>query len=87
MTRKDKALEVLRNGGYFRKALETQYRGSEKLVTRLRDKGGNVVGGIGYKTWAELYDAGLLSWRQAPKSTTWPSEYVLSAKGAAEFGA
>jgi hypothetical protein len=36
-SRAQKALEVLKAGGKFRKALETQFKGGEKFAMRLRD--------------------------------------------------
>lgn len=75
-----RAHAVLQSGGYFRKQLESQYRGGEKFETRLRDASGQVVPGIGYKTWAELSDAGLLASRPVPRSTVWPSEWGLREK-------
>ena len=77
MSRTEQALEVLKSGGFFRKQLETQYRGGEKFVTRLRDNSGHVVKGVGIKTFFELEDAGCLSHRPCLSSSTWPSEYVL----------
>lgn len=75
--RYEKALNVLKNGGYFRRQLESQYRGGEKFVARLRDKSGAVVKGVGEKTYYEFVNAGLLQWRDCPKSSVWPEEYVL----------
>lgn len=75
-----RAYEALQAGGYFRKQLESQYRGGEKFETRLHDASGQVVPGIGYKTWAELSDAGLLASRPVPRSTVWPSEWGLREK-------
>ena len=47
LTRIQIAIETLHNGGYFRKALESSYRGGEKFCMRLRDAHGHVVrGGI-----------------------------------------
>lgn len=75
-----RAHAVLQSGGYFRKQLESQYRGGEKFETRLHDASGQVVPGIGYKTWAELSDAGLLNSRPVPRSTVWRSEWGLREK-------
>jgi hypothetical protein len=75
--RKQKALEVLREGGYFRSELETQWKGGEKFEYRLRDKDGHVVKGIGYQTYKELENEGLLKWIESPKSSTWPTTYIL----------
>lgn len=75
-----RAHSVLQSGGYFRKQLESQYRGGEKFETRLHDASGQVVPGIGYKTWAELSDAGLLNSRPVPRSTVWRSEWGLREK-------
>lgn len=78
-----KALEVLNNGGYFRKALETQYRGGEKFEYRLREKNGMVVRGIGFATHYELLKAGYLTNRACERSTVWPEEWVLSREALA----
>lgn len=75
-----RAHAVLQSGGYFRKQLQSQYRGGEKFETRLHFASGQVVPGIGYKTWAELSDAGLLASRPVPRSTVWPSEWGLREK-------
>lgn len=72
-----RAYEALQAGGYFRKQLQTQYRGGEKFETRLHDASGQVVPGIGYKTWAELSDAGVLASRPVQRSSAWPSEWEL----------
>lgn len=77
MTQQQKALEVLAAGGYFRKQLETQYRGGEKFVTRLRYASGTIVKGVGIKTFFELESAGKLQWRECASSSVWPSEWVL----------
>lgn len=75
--RSELALEVLASGGYFRKALESSYRGGEKFETRLRTSSGSVVAGVGYKTWLELSKAGRLASRACARSSTWPEEWVL----------
>ena len=77
------ALNILKDGGYFRKQLETQYRGGEKFETRLRDKDRKVVKGLGIKTFFELQDAGLLQYRPCPSSSTWPEEWILRDKAPA----
>ncbi|HWQ39162.1 MAG TPA: strawberry notch C-terminal domain-containing protein, partial [Burkholderiales bacterium] len=71
-----KALAVLRDGGYFRKQLERVFGGREQFVTRLRDKNGTVVPGIGPKTFFELQK--LLRRRDVPSGSTFPEEWVLS---------
>ena len=71
------ALEVLREGGYFRKALETNYHGVEKFVTRLYTADNKVVKGVSIKTFFELEDKGLLKFRPTPASSVWPTEHVL----------
>jgi hypothetical protein len=74
--RAKKALAVLEAGGYFRKALETQWRGGEKFAMRLRNANGHVVAGYGFKTFYALEDAGLLQQRDCAPSSVWPSEWV-----------
>ena len=76
-TRTEKALQVLASGGYFRKQLESHYHGGEKFKLRLRDAKGQVVAGIGPKTFYELEDAGKLASRPCASSSVWPQEWVL----------
>lgn len=76
MTKIDRAIEVLKDDGYFRKQLETNYHGQEKFVTRLRNKHGQVIKGIGIKTFFALEDEGVLVQRHVRASSTWASEYV-----------
>jgi hypothetical protein len=77
MTKTERALEVLKSGGYFRKQLESTYRNGEQFKTRLRDANGHVVSGIGIKTFFALEDAGKLAYRPCTSSSVWPSEYQL----------
>lgn len=70
-----KAMDVLKSGGYFRRQLETQYRGGEKFCYRLRDKAGAVIKGIGFQTFSELEKS--LTTRSCPSSTVWPTEWIL----------
>ena len=76
-TRATKAIEILKAGGYFRKALETQYRGGEKFTTRLRYHNGQVAKGFGFQTEAELSKAGWLQRKDCAQSSTWPTESEL----------
>lgn len=82
-SRAQQAVEVLKAGGKFRKALETQYRGGEKFQMRLRDAQGRVVKGFGFQTFYELVDARLLAYVHAHDSVSsvWPQEWVLCAEG------
>ncbi len=73
------ALDTLNAGGYFRKALETGYRGCEQFKMRLRDHNGRIVKGVSFKTFYELQDMGLLTSRPCLSSSTWPSEFELIA--------
>ncbi len=70
-------VSLMKEGAYWRHALESSYRGGEKFHHRLKLKG-FVVSGFGSKTFFELEKAGLLKWMECPKSSTWPSEYILS---------
>lgn len=81
--RAEKALEILKAGGKFRKALETEFRGGEKFHMRLRDENGQVVKGIGFQTFYELIDAGKLSYQHPynSKSSAWPQEWILCPEG------
>jgi hypothetical protein len=78
--RTEKALAVLKAGGYFRKALETQYKGGEKFMMRLRDSTGAVVKGVGFQTFFELKDLGMLERRECVRSSAYPEEYALKAE-------
>jgi hypothetical protein len=82
-SRAQKALEVLKAGGKFRKALETQFKGGEKFAMRLRDAQGQIVKGVGFQTFYELVDAGTLSFQRAHDSVSsaWPQEWVLCGEG------
>lgn len=75
--RAEKAVEILKAGGYFRKALETQYKGGDKFMMRLRNAKGQVVKGYGFQTFFELQDASMLAWRECASSSAWPEEYQL----------
>ena len=73
-----RALAVLRAGGFFRHALETNsYTRREQFQTRLYGSDRKIVRGVGIKTRFELEDAGLLTTRPCPSSSTWPTEYVV----------
>jgi hypothetical protein len=82
-SRGQKALEILKAGGKFRKALETQFKGGEKFAMRLRDAQGQIVKGIGFQTFYELVDAKVLSYHRPHDSVSsaWPQEWVLCGEG------
>lgn len=74
------ALEVLRAGGKFRKALETdRFTRREQFQTRLLEAGGHVVSGIGFATRVELEAAGLICYQHPhdARCSAWPEEWVL----------
>ena len=71
---------LMMEGAYWRKQLETQYRGEEQFVTRLRSAAGHVIHGYGFKTWAEMETAGKLSWRECSSSSVWPTEWALKVE-------
>ncbi len=73
------AVEVLRAGGYFRKALERSWQGGEKFVTRLRTANGQVVKGVGASTRIAMEKAGMLVRRECARSSVWPEEWSLKA--------
>lgn len=75
MSRTEQALKVLQEGGYFRKQLESQYRGGEKFVTRLRNAEGYVVKGVGFQTFVELESQ--LEYKECASSSVWPQEWKL----------
>lgn len=83
--RAEQALEVLKAGGKFRKALETQYRGGEKFAMHLYDAGGKVVKGFGFQTFYELIDAKKLTYVHPydARSSAWPQEWFLCGEGQA----
>lgn len=70
------AVEVLKAGGFFRKALERTYMG-EKFVTRLRTATGGVVKGVGFATFAKFEEEGKLIRRECAPTSAWGREYVL----------
>lgn len=78
MNRTETATAVLAQGGYFRKQLEIKYMGREQFVTRLRDANGQIVRGVGFKTWAELQDSGKLRSRSCAPSSCWPEEWIAA---------
>lgn len=79
--RTQQAIEVLKSGGYFRRQLETQYRGGEKFVYRLRAADGSVVKGFGFQTYRKLQ--GQLVRKECCSGSTWPSEWQLPESVAA----
>ena len=82
MTKTEIALQVLQEGGYFRKALETDsYTHREQFHYRLRRADRSIVKGIGIKTYFALESH--LTMRACPSSSTWPTEWVLLSEQAA----
>lgn len=75
MTKTTKALETLKAGGYFRKALERSYHGGEKFKTRLYTAGGDVVKGVGEVTFYALLDAKALRNRDCIRSSAYAQEW------------
>ena len=80
VNRTQQAIEVLSAGGFFRKALETQYRGGEKFAYRLHDATGAIIKGVGFVTFTELESQ--LMTRDCARSSVWPTEWVLRKAGA-----
>lgn len=76
--RAERAIEVLKSGGYFRYALERHYHGGEKFKMRLRSATGQVIAGVGHAACHELRAKGLLRQRSCPVSSTWPQEWELA---------
>ena len=76
--REELALDTLKAGGYFRKALETGYQGREQFAMRLRDASGQVVKGVGYATWSKFNDMLVLKLRPVVIGSTWPTEWDLA---------
>ena len=74
--RAQSAIELMKDGAYWRKQLETQFRGGEKFKTRLY-KSGYPIKGFGFQTYNEMERAGLLQWRECPSSSVWPTEWTL----------
>lgn len=78
-----KALDVLAAGGFFRKALETSFRGGEQFVVRLHPAGSGgwrsqAVRGFGFQTLHELQAAGLVSRRDCFVGSTFAQEWQLA---------
>lgn len=82
--RATEALAIMQEGGYWRKALETSFIGGEKFETRLRYANGGIATGVGFKTFTEMQDAGLLQRREVPKSTVYAEEWGLREKPLAQ---
>jgi hypothetical protein len=74
----EKALELMKEGAYWRHALESGWHG-EKFETRLR-LGGTVVKGFGFEARIEMELAALLVSKSVPKGSTWASEWVLKTE-------
>lgn len=81
MTKTAKALETLKAGGYFRKALERSYLGGEKFKTRLYTAGGEVVKGIGEVTFYAMLDAKALRSRECIRSSAYAQEWDYQGEG------
>ncbi len=77
--RERRAIEVLKEGGYFRRQLERVYGGREQFVYRLHDAAGRVVPGFGFQTQNRLHQVGALRSRACASSTVWPSEWELAS--------
>lgn len=75
--REQQAIEVLKSGGYFRRALATQWRGGEKFETHLYAANGLKVPGIGYQTKVNLES--MLRSRECARSTVWTTEWVIAS--------
>lgn len=75
MTKTAKALETLKAGGYFRKALERSYQGGEKFATRLYAANGDVVKGVGAVTFYAMLDAKSLRSRECIRSSAYAEEW------------
>lgn len=76
--RSTKALELMKGGAYWRKALEKTYMG-EKFCMRLKSAAGGTIPGFGFKTFYELESAGALASKECLSSSTWPTEWKLAA--------
>lgn len=76
--RAQRALEVLKSGGWFRYRLERDsYTGREQFQTRLVAAGNHVVKGYGFAVKDELERAGLIKENFA-KGTSVSSYYELA---------
>lgn len=76
--KKQKTMETLKDGGYFRMQLERNYMGVEKFVYRLLNKDRQVVKGIGYQTYLDFEKEGLLKRKSCVVTSVWPQEWELS---------
>ncbi len=77
--REQRAVEVLKEGGYFRRQLERVHSGREQFVYRLHTASGGVVPGFGFQTQNNLHAMGALRSRSCPVSTVWPSEWEYAS--------
>lgn len=80
MSKLEKAKAILAAGGYWRKALESSYRGGEQFQIRLRNERHFVVKGFGFATHKQMLEADLLASRVTAPSSLWPEEWVLKVK-------
>lgn len=72
------AIEVLRNGGYFRNALENGYMGREQFKTRLYTADRRVVAGHGPASLRAV-QAHVTLTQRSERSSVWPTYYTLAA--------
>ena len=75
--REKKALDVLKNGGYFRSELENNYFGVEVFKYHLFTKEGETVKGVGIKTFLHFQEKKLLKRKECVLYSTFPSEWEL----------
>ena len=78
--RENQAFEILKTGGYFRHALETdRYTHREQFQTRLRNSHHQVIKGVGFATQTKFETLGLLR-KVMETSSVWGTNYYLSSE-------
>lgn len=79
------ALETLSNGGFFRYALERNYRGIEKFTARLFAGFRRPVKGVGYATLRAFEADGLIVRRECFVGSAWAQEWEMEPTVAALY--
>lgn len=85
------AVSTLQAGGRFVRKLEPNFRGHLKMTTRLQNSAGQVIPGVGYATFRELVDAGLIDLKPLGAAAAYCATFevwiLASLVGALEGGA
>ena len=71
---------LMMQGAYWRRQLETHYKGGEKFTYRLKSFNGHIIPGFSFQTWNELEAAGKLAHKECSSSSVWPTEWALKVE-------